>query len=401
MLQKIMNEVKKIILIHYGEIALKKGNRNFFINVLKQNIKEYFFDLKPDIKLEESRIILSFNDDIDFIKIKERLKKISGIASFAYAFITNENDPQKISEIIYENLFKKSTNFKTFAISTKRSYKLFPYTSLEINSIIGRYIKEKTLKSVNLSKPDLIVTIEVLKNHIIFYSEIEKGMGGLPSGSSGKLVCLISGGIDSPVAAWRMIKRGAKIIFVHLHSYPYHNNTSQQKVKDIVKVLTHYQINSKLYLVPFGEIQAKIKINIKAPYRIVVYRRMMLRIAQQIAEIEKASGIITGESLGQVSSQTLCNLATINSAVKIPVLRPLIGMDKNEIIKQAKDIGTFDISTIKDQDCCQLFTPKHPATKTNEKTIEKIEAEISDELNKSIHSSIQNSQIINFTIKEL
>ncbi len=394
-----MKNIKKIILIHYGEIALKKGNRKFFVNTLKNNIKEYFAHYNPEVNSKESRIILFFNHDIEFIKVKEIIKKISGVSSFGPAFITDETDLIKISELIYENLFKNINDFKTFAISTKRSYKGFPYKSTEINSIVGKYIKEKTSKIVNLSNPDVKVVIEVLKNHIIFYSQLLKGMGGLPSGTSGTLISLISGGIDSPVAAWRMIKRGAKLIFVHFHSYPYHPKTSQEKVKEIVKILTQYQINSILYLVPFGEIQAKVKTSADAQYRIVIYRRLMLKIAQKISQTQNAFGIVTGESLGQVSSQTLYNISVINSAVKIPVFRPLIGMDKNEIINQAKEIGTFDISTIKDEDCCQLFTPKHPATKTNIKTIEKIEEKI-EHLDILMSKAIEEAEIINFNIKD-
>lgn len=394
-----MNEIRPVILIHYGEIALKKGNKKYFVKKLKDNIKEHLKKLNPEVKEQESRIIVFYDkSEKDSEGLKNILKKIPGISYFAQAFITTDIDIEKLSQNIYKILNEKAVKFETFGVSTKRSYKNFPYNSSEINKIIGKYIQEKTFKKVNLGKPDLSINIEVIKEGIIFYFNPEKGIGGLPSGISGKLISLISGGIDSPVAAWRMIKRGSKIVFLHFHSYPYHQKISQEKVKEIVKKLTEYQISSKLYLFPFGDIQAKIKIMVNPQYRIVLYRRMMLRIAEKIASIEKAHGIVTGESLGQVSSQTLHNLKTINAVAKIPVLRPLIGMDKNEIIEESKKIGTFDISIIPDQDCCQLFTPKHPALFTKTYEIENIEDKIIKELESLVEKSFREMEIVKYSI---
>ncbi|HUC98039.1 MAG TPA: tRNA uracil 4-sulfurtransferase ThiI, partial [Candidatus Polarisedimenticolaceae bacterium] len=189
------------------------------------------------------------------------------------------------------------------------------------------------------------------------------GPGGLPVGASGRVVALISGGIDSPVAAYRMMQRGCRLIFVHFHSAPYLDQTSQQKVRQLVSELTRCQFHSRLYLIPFGEIQRQIVAAVARPLRVILYRRMMLRIAEQVARREKCQALITGESLAQVASQTLENIAVIQQAAQLPVLRPLVGMDKQEIVDQARRIGTYEISSIPDQDCCQLFVPKHPATR--------------------------------------
>jgi thiamine biosynthesis protein ThiI len=227
---------------------------------------------------------------------------------------------------------------------------------------------------VDLSKPELTITVEILPKEAFFGFDKIPGAGGLPVGASGRVVSLISGGIDSPVAAYRMMQRGCRLIFVHFHSAPYLDKTSQEKVRMLVSTLTRHQYLARLYLVPFGEIQRQIVAAVARPLRVVLYRRMMLRIAEALARAEKAQALVTGESLGQVASQTLENMAVIQQAATLPILRPLVGMDKQEIIDQARRIGTFDTSSIPDQDCCQLFVPKHPATKARFADIEQDES---------------------------
>jgi tRNA uracil 4-sulfurtransferase len=264
--------------------------------------------------------------------------------------------------------------FESFRIETQRGDKTFPFTSPEINRQLGAAVKEKSGARVDLANAEFIVTVEILPRDAFFGFNKVAGPGGLPVGASGRVVTLISGGIDSPVAAYRMMQRGCRLIFVHFHSVPFQDKTSQEKVRQLMTVLTRHQFNSRVYFVPFGEIQRQIVAAVARPLRVVLYRRMMLRIAEAIARKEKAKALVTGESLGQVASQTLDNMAVIEQAARLPILRPLVGMDKQEIIDQARRMGTFEISAIPDQDCCQLFVPRHPATKARFADVEADEA---------------------------
>src|SRR5258706_1358721 len=223
---------------------------------------------------------------------------------------------------------------------------------------------------------EFTVTVEILpRDGFLGFNKLP-GAGGSPVGASGRVASLISGGFDSPVASYRMMQRGCRLVFVHFHSAPYQDKPSQEKVRDLVALLTRHQFKSRLYMVPFGEIQRQIVAAVARPLRVVLYRRMMLRIGEAIARKEKAKALVTGESLGQVASQTLDNMAVIQQAAQLPILRPLVGMDKQEIVDQARRIGTFDISAVPDQDCCQLFVPKHPATKARYDEVEADEAKL-------------------------
>jgi thiamine biosynthesis protein ThiI len=238
---------------------------------------------------------------------------------------------------------------------------------------LGAAVKEKSGARVDLTNAEFTIIVEILPHDAFFGFNKLPGAGGLPVGASGRLVSLISGGFDSPVAAYRMMQRGCRLIFVHFHGAPYQDKISQEKVRDLVRILTQHQYQSRLFLVPFGEIQGQIVAAVARPLRVVLYRRMMLRIAEAIARHEKAQALVTGESLGQVASQTLENMAVIQQAAVLPILRPLVGMDKQEIVDQARRIGTFETSSIPDQDCCQLFVPKHPATKAQLREVEEAE----------------------------
>jgi thiamine biosynthesis protein ThiI len=229
---------------------------------------------------------------------------------------------------------------------------------------------------VDLEDAELTISIEILPRSAFFGFDKIAGAGGLPVGVSGRAVSLISGGFDSPVAAYRMMQRGCRLTFVHFHSAPYLDKTSQEKVRELVKLLTRHQFSSRLYLIPFGEIQRQIVAGVLRPLRVILYRRMMLRIAEAIAGKERARALVTGESLAQVASQTLENLAVIEKATTLTILRPLVGMDKQEIIDQARRIGTFETSAIPDQDCCQLFVPQHPATKAKLADVENAESRL-------------------------
>ena len=362
------------VLIRYHEIALKKGNRPYFTELLKRNLISSVKDLGvKEIRSLPARLLLSFKNDVEPELLTRRLAAVFGVANFSLVEQT-ARDIDELRARILESL--NGARFESFRIETQRGDKTFPLNSPEINRQLGAAVKEQSGARVDLSNPELTVTVEILPRDAFFGFEKISGAGGLPVGASGRLVALISGGIDSPVAAYRMMKRGCRLIFVHFHSAPYLDKTSQEKVRQLITLLTRHQFLSRLYLVPFGEIQRQIVTAVNRPLRVVLYRRMMLRIAEAIARKEKAKALVTGESLGQVASQTLENISVIQQAATLPILRPLVGMDKQEIIDQARHIGTFDISSIPDQDCCQLFVPKHPATKARFDEVEEAESRL-------------------------
>ncbi len=372
------------IICHYGEIALKGKNRKFFEEKLVENIK---LSLKKDyfqfVKRISGRIIIklskkSKSENKEGIKIRkeitESLSNVIGISHFSFA----DNCKQEIKQIKNKSFeLLKDKKFKTFKISTRRSEKKFPYSSQEINEKIGDFILKKIKGvKVKLKNPDITCFITLVENYAFLYLKKNKGQCGLPVGVSGKAISLLSGGIDSPVASFLAMKRGLKLVFLHFHALPYTGRESIEKAKRIVKTLKKFQPKTKLYLIPFADIQKEILLNAPSKLRVILYRRMMLRIAEKIAHKEKAKAIVSGENLGQVASQTLENLSLINQTTNLLILRPLIGMDKNEIIEKAKEIGTFEISILPHQDCCSRFLPKHPETKGTLKEIEKAERKL-------------------------
>ena len=360
------------VLIRYHEIALKKGNRQYFTELLKRNLLAAVKDLgAKEIRSLPARLLLTFKNDIDPSITVQRIGTVFGVANFSLVERT-DRDIDALRSRILKTI--NGTQFSSFRIETQRGDKTFPLTSPEINRQLGAAVKEKSGARVDLMNAEFTVTVEILPRDAFFGFNKIPGAGGLPVGASGRLVSLISGGIDSPVAAYRMMQRGCRLIFVHFHSAPYLDNTSQEKVRQLITILTRHQFLSRLYLVPFGEIQRQIVASVARPLRVVLYRRMMLRIAEAIARKDKAKALVTGESLGQVASQTLDNMTVIQQAAQIPILRPLVGMDKQEIIDQSRRIGTFEISSIPDQDCCQLFVPKHPATKARFADVENDES---------------------------
>jgi thiamine biosynthesis protein ThiI len=362
------------VLIRYHEIALKKGNRQYFTELLKRNLLAAVKDLgAKEIRSLPARLLLTFKNDIDPSITAQRIGTVFGVANFSLVERT-ARDIDALRSRILESI--NGTHFSSFRIETQRGDKTFPLTSPEINRQLGAAVKEKSGARVDLMNAEFTVTVEILPHDAFFGFNRIPGAGGLPVGASGRLVSLISGGIDSPVAAYRMMQRGCRLIFVHFHSAPYLDNTSQEKVRQLITTLTRHQFLSRLYLVPFGEIQRQIVASVARPLRVILYRRMMLRIAEAIARKEKAKALVTGESLGQVASQTLDNMVVVQQAARLPILRPLVGMDKQEIIDQARRIGTFEISSIPDQDCCQLFVPKHPATKARFSEVEQDETKL-------------------------
>jgi tRNA uracil 4-sulfurtransferase len=380
-------------LIRYHEIALKKGNRQYFTELLKRNLLAAVKDLgAKEIRNLPARLLLTFKNDVHADIVIQRLSGVFGVANFSIVKRT-DRDIDALRSDILESL--NGNRFESFRIETQRGDKTFPLTSPEINRQLGAAVKARSGARVDLENPEFTVTVEILPRDAFFGFNKISGAGGLPVGASGRVVCLISGGFDSPVAAYRMMQRGCRIIFVHFHSAPYQDKTSQEKVRQLVTHLTRHQFLSRLYLVPFGEIQRQIVTSVARPLRVVLYRRMMLRIAEAIARQDRAKALVTGESLGQVASQTLDNMAVIEQAARLPILRPLVGMDKQEIIDQARRIGTFDISSIPDQDCCQLFVPKHPATKARFDDVEQDENKF--DVNELMRDGVENASHEEFT----
>jgi thiamine biosynthesis protein ThiI len=363
-------------IVHYHELALKGRNRPYFEQRLVRNLRLILKDLGVrQVDALPGRIRVSLPEQATWETVKERLARVFGIAHFALAHSVrldiSRPDIDALKNAVGDAV--QGLAFSTFRVSTKRADKRFPLTSMDVDREIGAHLGKVTGKRVSLKNPDLTVSVELLARDAYFSTQKEAGPGGLPTGISGKVGCLISGGIDSPVAAHRMMKRGCRAVFIHFHGRPYVSRASEEKVREIVQMLTRYQHYSRLYSVAFGEIQRQIVLGAPAPLRIVLYRRMMLRIAEELARKDRCWALVTGDSLGQVASQTAENLSVVEEAAQLPILRPLIGMDKIEITDQAQRIGTFETSIEPDQDCCRLFVPPHPSTKAGLDQIRKVE----------------------------
>lgn len=380
------------IICHYHEIGLKGKNRKFFEEALVKNTKRALpAGTYEIVKRISGRILIELTKKGEKNKkeIIKTLKNVFGIAYFAFAVKTEQNI--KSIQTTVHNLLKNKS-FKTFRITTKRSNKDFPFNSQEVNEKIGERIYVKLKKEVDLKNPDLTCFIEIVEKSAYIYLEKIKGPGGLPVGVSGKGILLLSGGIDSPVAAFYAFKRGISLGFVHFFAHPYTNNASIEKVIEIIRVLKKFQPRTRLYLVPFGKIQQEILLKAPDKLRIILYRRLMVRIAEKIAQKEKAKALITGDSIGQVASQTLENLGVIQETVNLPIIRPLACLDKEEIIQKAKEIGTYEISILPHQDCCARFLPKHPETKANLEEIKKAENNLN--ITKLVKEAIKETKIL-------
>jgi thiamine biosynthesis protein ThiI len=362
----------KSIIVHYQEIALKGNNRPWFIARLARNLRLATSDLGVrEVRVLMGRIEVLLDGNTDWVPVRDRIARVFGVANFAQAG-TAPLDVEAIASEILRELGDPPVS--SFRVVARRADKRFPLTSPEIEREVGGRIREARGWTVNLSRPELTIHVEALTDEAFYYFGKEPGAGGLPAGTSGRVACLLSGGIDSPVAAWRLMRRGCRVLFVHFHSYPILSRASQEKTRELVALLTRHQYDSRLFLVPFGEIQQRVVLAVAPPLRVVVYRRLMMRIGEAIARRHRAQALVTGDVVGQVASQTLENLSVINGVVTLPVLRPLIGMDKDEITAEAQRLGTFPISIIPDQDCCTLFTPRHPATKAKAADVERAEA---------------------------
>jgi thiamine biosynthesis protein ThiI len=362
------------IIVHYQEIALKGRNRPYFIHKLARNVRRLTAGVGvAEVRGLMGRLELVLEPGTEYAAVRERLQHVFGIANFSMAGRAPV-DLDGIANAILADLADHETG--SFRVSVRRGAKNFPMTSPQIEREIGGRIQQARGWKVDLDHAELTVRVELLQNEAFYHFDRDKGPGGLPSGVSGKVVALMSGGIDSPVAALRLMKRGCSVVLVHFHSYPFLSRASQEKVRELAGVLTRYQMRTTLHLVPFGELQRQVVVAVPPPLRVVIYRRLMLRIAERIARDGRARALVTGESIGQVASQTLDNMTVIAAATTMPILRPLVGMDKEEIVAEAQRIGTFNISIVPDQDCCQLFTPRSPETHAHAHVVEHAESKL-------------------------
>lgn len=342
--------MEQLIVIKYGELTTKKGNRNTFINALKNNIKRVLVNNDYNIIANRDHIYIETKEIDDVLK---KLKKVCGIQGILVAYKVNTNTDTIKEEVL--NILKNMT-FKTFKVETKRALKSFPINSMEFSRIIGGHIL-KNIPNINVDvhKPDVLVKIEIRENTYIYFNEI-KGIGGYPAGIQGKGLLMLSGGIDSPVAGYMALKRGIDIDCLYFESPPHTSLQAKEKVVKLASILNEYSGNVRLLVVPFTKLQEEIYKNVLSEYNITILRRMMYRIASRLGY----KVLINGESVGQVASQTIDSMYVINSVTNLPIIRPVSCLDKLEIIDIAKKIGTYETSILPYEDCCTIFVPKHP-----------------------------------------
>ncbi len=368
--------MKEIILIKNGELALKGLNRRTFEDMMIKNMRRRLEHIGKFIfKASQSTITVESPDEnADFDTAFSALKKVFGIAGLSRAAAC-EKDIEKIKVMSEEYLRDELMFANTFKVNAKRSDKDFPLKSPEICMTVGEYLLEKFPNlTVDVHNPDIIVTVEVRDKEVYIHGNQQKGAGGMPSGSAGKAALLVSGGIDSPVAGWMMAKRGLRIMGIHFAAPPYTSELAEKKVHELTRKVAAYSGRIKLYVVPFTEIQETIKENCPEELFTIIMRRIMMKVAQIIARREDCEALITGESLAQVASQTMKALACTDRAVDMPVFRPCIGMDKDEIVRISRQIDAFETSILPYEDCCTVFTPKHPKTRPSVKEVEEAEA---------------------------
>ena len=348
--------MKKLIIIKYAELNTKKDNKKFFLKQLLKNIESALEGLDKEIVYDTGRMFI-YSSDLD--SVISKLRCVFGIHEIEIGYELENNAFETIENSLKELIKDKSIN--TFKVETKRSDKNYPLKSPEISSKLGGVV----LKTINSSKvdvknPETIINVEIRFNKAYIYFESEKGLGGYPVGTLGKGMLMLSGGIDSPVAAYLAMKRGVRLEAIYFESPPHTSDAAKEKVKSLVKVLSNYSGYLKLHVINFTEIQEAIYKNAPHDYLITIMRRMMYRISETIARKNNAKVIVNGESIGQVASQTLTSIGVINEVVKMPVIRPVACLDKLEIIDISKKIGTYDISILPYEDCCTIFVPKHP-----------------------------------------
>lgn len=385
--------MKEMLLVRFGEIGLKGENRPYFIDGLVKQIKRALRGIgKTRIQKTHGRIFVEIIEG-DCKEAAKRLQNVFGIVGISPVIVVDK-EMERIREVALQQVLsaKGCREEMTFKVETRRSDKGFPYTSPEINGMIGAYVLPRVqgLK-VDVHHPQVTVQVEI-RDKAYIYTENIPGLGGLPIGVNGKAALLLSGGIDSPVAGWMTMKRGVEVIGIHFHSFPFTSERAREKVIDLCHVLARYCGSFKLYIVSLTEIQKAIIKHCPEEFVTLIMRRFMMRIAQRIAIVEGAQALVTGESIGQVASQTIESMAVTNAVVEMPVFRPLVGFDKDEIIDIAQKIETFEISVRPYEDCCTIFVPKHPATRPKREAVEKAEEGV--EWEPMIEESIKGAEVM-------
>lgn len=389
--------MKEIVLVKYGEMALKGLNKKTFEDMLTKNIKRRIKSLGKFIctSAQSTLYITPDDDSADLSEVVERVGKIFGIAALCRACVC-EKDFEDITEKSVEYLSEILGGAVSFKVTAKRADKSFPMKSPDICRELGGILLERFPNlHVDVNAPEVTVTVEIRDTNAYVHAENIKGAGGLPVGSSGKAMLLLSGGIDSPVAGWMMAKRGVHIAAIHYVSPPYTSDRAQLKVEQLCEKMTDYCGGIAFYCVPFTEIQEAIKDNCPEEFFTIIMRRLMMEIAQRIADKDGCLALITGESVGQVASQTMAAIACTDAVCRIPVFRPLIGMDKTEIIEIARKIDTFETSTLPYEDCCTVFTPRHPKVRPQLSDIEK--AQSSFDFEPLISKAVEDTEMKLFT----
>jgi tRNA uracil 4-sulfurtransferase len=360
----------------FHELALKGENRPFFLKKAKAHVKRALKGLEARLEAQWPMALLFRLPQGAWPEAAARLSSTLGVETFAKV-LRLPPDLKAIEAALAKAL--EGESFATFRVTAKRADKTFPLTSPELERRLGALIQERTGAKVRLKGAEREFVVRILPGAALLEVARHPGPGGLPPGVSGKVVALLSGGIDSPVAAYRLMRRGAEVVLVHLHPFPLLSGASREKARAIAERLARFQHRVRLHLVPFSEVQRRILLEAPKAHRVVLYRRYMLRLAEAIAKEEGALALVTGDSLGQVASQTLENLYVVNQAATLPVFRPLIGLDKGEIVKEAQKIGTYPISILPDEECCTLFAPKHPVTRAELSVVLDTEARLPTE----------------------
>ncbi len=384
--------MKKIIIVRYCEIHLKGKNRGFFERLLQENVQKALSDIPHSMRILNARYLIENFDEDDYTEIEKKLLKVPGIHSFSPAYVV-KSDLDEITECVKYLCDGKVGEFK---VETNRADKTFPMTSVQVSCELGgRLLDFNPNLTVNVVNPQFVVSVDMRESgETLIYTDVVKGIGGLPTGSSGKGVLMLSGGIDSPVAGFMLARRGMRLDAVHFHSYPYTSEAAKEKVETLCKMVSEYAGSMNLYVVKFTHIQEEIHEKCPEELMITMMRRLMMRITEKIALAHGGQAIITGESLGQVASQTIESITSSNSVVKMPVLRPLIALDKLEIIEIANKIGTYDTSILPYEDCCTVFLPKFPAIKPKMETILKAESALDVET--LVNEAIENLEVIKY-----